>query len=264
MHGRSFILRKSQARARNCILGQRSGMEGTRDGLQQQQQQERVRDIEEGDGGGGDWVAQWHCLLQWQTRAIDLKSYMVSKRENTKYCKYTVILFIHTGMSRHCNVLTGSDSPFGDRLCLWTQAGWRQTRESEPQILFLDKGEKRREIKSRQTKHTAHYDAERKAKCYRRRMGRLFSSLPLVSSVLRWPATNLCQCQHEAFPKQSCVSNMGPTLTWAHTHVLDYIGLEKESHVEGKPSHISVGWHKIQQKQSEMSLSALMAHISQK
>lgn len=64
MHGRSFILRKSQARARNYILGQRSGMEGTRDGLQQQ---ERVKDIEEGGGGGvgvGDWVAQWHCLLQ--------------------------------------------------------------------------------------------------------------------------------------------------------------------------------------------------------
>ena len=49
MHGRGFILRKPQARTRNCILGQRSGMEGTRDGLQQE---ERVKDMAEREGGG--------------------------------------------------------------------------------------------------------------------------------------------------------------------------------------------------------------------
>lgn len=48
VHGRTFILRKSQARTRNYILRQRSGMEGTRDCLQQ----ERVRDRDEGGGLG--------------------------------------------------------------------------------------------------------------------------------------------------------------------------------------------------------------------
>lgn len=49
---------------------------------------------------------------------IDSESYMVSKRENTKYCKYMVILFIHTGMLDHCKVLTSPDAQSGDRLCL--------------------------------------------------------------------------------------------------------------------------------------------------
>lgn len=45
------------------------------------------------------------------------------------------------------------------------------------------------------------------------RSGGLFS--PPVTSLLRWPAANLCQCQHKAFPKQSFVSKMG--LTGVHT-----------------------------------------------
>ena len=40
-------------------------------------------------------------------------------------------------------------------------------------------------------------------------------SLPrsLVCSMLRWPETNLCQCQHGAFPKQIHYSNTGLPLT---------------------------------------------------
>lgn len=70
-------------------------------------------------------------------------------------------------------------------------------------------------------------DDEREVKRCERRMGLLLPSLSLsvVSSVLRWPAANLCQCQHEAFPKQTCVSNLGPSLTGVHTCYA--IGLEK-------------------------------------
>lgn len=43
MHGQELYFKKVSAWTRNCILGQRSGMEGTRAGSQQQ---ERVREVE--------------------------------------------------------------------------------------------------------------------------------------------------------------------------------------------------------------------------
>lgn len=56
---------------------------------------------------------------------------MVSKRENTKYCKYTVALFIHTGMSCLYNVLTGFDSFWRSILPLKTSRVKTDRRERE-------------------------------------------------------------------------------------------------------------------------------------
>lgn len=59
-------------------------------------------------------------------------------------------------------------------------------------------------------------------------MGLLF--LSVVSAVLCWSTTNLYQCQHKAFPKQTRV-----TLAHRAKHVFKY-RFGKESHVE--VSHI--------------------------
>lgn len=73
-----------------------------------------------------------------------------------------------------------------------------------------------------------------------------------LPSVLHRPATNLCQCQQRAFPKQTCLSNREPR-SQGRTRVEDY-RFWKESHVE-----ISrIGWHKGQRWQSEMSFDPLM------
>lgn len=46
-----------------------------------------------------------------------------------------------------------------------------------------------------------------------------FTLFPLIGSVLRWPATNLCQCQQESFPKHTGISNASVSLTGVHKRV---------------------------------------------
>lgn len=142
MHGRSFILRKSQARARNCILAQRSGMEGTRDGLQQQ---ERVRDTEEGEGGIGlhNGIVCYNDkrVQQNQSRIRFLKERTVNTANTWPSYSYT----------QECPAAAACWQPLTLALeidCVFD--GEDRLESVSNRDYFWKKGEKRCEMKSRQ------------------------------------------------------------------------------------------------------------------
>lgn len=95
MHSRSFILRKSQARMRNCILRQKV-MDGRNEG-RLVGRRECGRGVCGGVEGVEGWVAQWHCLCDRreresdivQSRIVFLKARTVNAAETWSSYSYT-------------------------------------------------------------------------------------------------------------------------------------------------------------------------------